>query len=61
MQSVMLMACKFQWDKNADLATSIMLGGRGKRWGFGHVSTTVPFLHGAGLRPPYRVAGNPPA
>lgn len=59
MQSVMLMACKFQWDNEADLATSMAPGGRGKCWGYRHIPTVMPILHG--VRPFCGAAGDPQA
>ena len=61
MQSIMLMACKFQRDNEADLATSIAPGGRGKCWGYCHMPTVVPVLHGARVRPLCGAAGDPQA
>lgn len=59
MQSVMLMACTFQQDNEADLATSIAPGGRGKCRGYCHIPTIVPVLCGLGVKPLCRAAGDP--
>jgi len=50
MQSIMLIACRFQQDNEADLATSIAPGRRGKSQGYCHIATVMPVLHGAGVR-----------
>lgn len=57
MQSVMLMACRFQQDKEVDLDTSIAPGGRGKCRGYCHIPSAVPVLCGAGVRALWGGAG----
>ena len=61
MQSVMLMACKFQWAKEADPATSIAPGGRVKCLGFGHISTGVLATSPSLCPPLCGAAGDPQA
>lgn len=61
MQSVMLMACKFQQDNEANLDTSVAPGGRGKHQGYCHVPIVVPVLRGAEEVLPCRATGAPRA